>query len=172
MTQPPPSPTPDAGPPTTPAAPARSVPASNAVLARVLRYGALLALGIAVVGAVLGYIFVGWTGVAGALVGTAMAVVFLGITAISILIANRFMGSEMFFGAFFGIVLGSWMVKFVAFFVLLVSLKGQPWLNPTVTFICLVAGVIGSLVVDLIVIMRSRLPYASDARLPGDEKRG
>lgn len=146
-------------------------PSSNPVLARVLRYGALLALAIAVVGAVLGYLLVGWTGVAGALVGTGMAVVFLGVTAASILLANRFAGSDLFVGAFFGIVLGSWIVKFVAFIVLLFALKGQPWLDATVTFLCLVAGVIGSLVVDVVVIARSRIPYASDVALPGDKNR-
>lgn len=147
----------------------RLAPTSNPVLARVLRYGALLALAIAVIGAILGYVFVGWTGVAGALVGTGMAVVFLGITAASILLANRFIGSDLYVGAFFGIVLGSWLLKFVAFIVLLFALKGQPWLDPTVTFICLVAGVIGSLAVDVVVVSRSRVPYASDVRLPGDD---
>jgi hypothetical protein len=147
-------------------------PSSNPVLARVLRYGALLALAIAVIGAVLGFLLVGWTGVAGALIGTGMAVVFLGVTAASILLANRFAGSDLFVGAFFGIVLGSWIVKFVAFIVLLFALKGQAWLDPTVTFLCLVAGVIGSLVVDVVVIARSRIPYASDVALPGDKKHG
>ena len=146
------------------------VPTSNPVLARVLSYGALLALAIAVVGAVVGFLLVGWTGVAGALVGTGMAVVFLGVTAASILLANRFAGSDLFVGAFFGIVLGSWIVKFVAFIVLLFALKGQPWLDPTVTFLCLVAGVIGSLTVDVVVIARSRIPYASDVALPGEKK--
>lgn len=162
----------DTRPPEAPATPDPRTPSSNPVLARVLRYGAVLALGIAVIGAVLGFLLVGWTGVAGALVGTAMAVVFLGVTAASILLANRFAGSDLFVGAFFGIVLGSWIVKFVAFIVLLFALKGQPWLDPTATFLCLVAGVIGSLVVDVVVIARSRIPYASDVTLPGDKKHG
>ena len=36
-------------------------------------------------------------------------------------------------------------------------------------FLSLIAGVIGSLVVDMIVVFRSRVPYVSDSRLPGDE---
>ncbi|TAM67595.1 MAG: hypothetical protein EPN48_13240 [Microbacteriaceae bacterium] len=146
--------------------PARPVPTANPVLKRALRYGAILALAIAVVVGVIGGIVAGGPGVAGALIGTAMALVFTGITAVSILLANRFTGSDLFVGAFFGIVLGSWLVKFVVFIVLSLALKGQPWLNPLILFISIVAGVIGSLIVDLVVVARSRVPYASDVELP------
>lgn len=144
----------------------RPVPSSTPVLKRVLVYGALLALAIAVIGAILGGIFTGWIGVTSALIGTAMAVVFLSITAGSILLANRFAGSDLFVGAFFGIVLGSWLVKFVLFIVLAMLLRGQPWINPTVMFLSLIAGVLGSLIVDLLVVVKSRIPYASDVTLP------
>jgi hypothetical protein len=115
---------------------------------------------------VIGWIVSGGPGIAGALVGTAMAVVFLGITAASILLANRFSGSDMFVGAFFGIVLGSWLVKFVVFIVLSLVLKGQPWIDPLILFISIVVGVVGSLLVDVIVVARSRVPYASDVVMP------
>jgi hypothetical protein len=95
-----------------------------------------------------------------------MAAVFMGITAASILLANRFASSEVFVGAFFGIVLGGWLLKFILFIVLVVMLRDADWLNPVVLFVSIVAGVIGSLVVDVLVVARSRLPYASDAQLP------
>jgi len=139
---------------------------SNIVFKRALKYGALLAAAIAVVMGVIGVIVAGGPGVASALVGTGMALVFLGITAASILIANRFTGSDLFVGAFFGIVLGSWLVKFVLFIVLSLVLKGQPWINPPILFISIVVGVVGSLLVDVIVVARSRLPYASDVVAP------
>ncbi|WP_431280064.1 hypothetical protein [Leifsonia poae] len=145
-------------------------PSSTPVLKDVLKYGAILAVVIAVVGAVLGGVFAGWIGVTSALIGTLMAVIFLSITALSILIANRFIGSDLFVGLFFGIVLGGWLLKFVLFIVLAVLLKDQPWINPVVLFLSLIAGVIGSLVVDMIVVFRSRVPYVSDATLPGDER--
>lgn len=145
----------------------RATPTSNPVLRRALGYGALLAAAIAVVACLLGGIFAGVPGVIGGLLGTAMAVVFLAITAGSILAANRFAGSDLFVGAFFGIVLGSWLVKFILFIVLAVILKGQPWLNTTVLFLSVIAGVVGSLVVDGVVVLRSRMLYASDAKLPG-----
>ncbi len=148
--------------------PARPVPSSEPVLRQVLKWGGYLAIGIAVIGSIVGYLFAGWIGVTSALIGTAMAVVFLGVTAASILLANRFSGSEMFVGAFFGIVLGGWLLKFVLFLILAFALKGQPWINPAVMFLSLIAGVIGSLVVDVLVVFRSRMPYASDVTLPGE----
>lgn len=149
----------------------RVVPTSTPVLKSALKYGALLALAIAIVGAVLGGIFAGLPGVVGALVGTGMALVFLGVTAASILFANRFMGSELFVGAFFGIVLGSWLVKFAVFIVLSLLLKNQPWVDPLVLFLSIVAGIVGSLAVDVVVVARSRMPYASDVSRPGDDSR-
>lgn len=141
-------------------------PTSNPVLRRALAWGGLLAAIILVVSAVLGFVFAGLPGLLGALIGTLMAVVFMGITAASILLANRFAGSEAFVGAFFGIVLGGWLLKFLVFIVLVVVLRGATWLNPTVLFLSLVAGVIASLVVDVLVVAKSRMPYASDVELP------
>ena len=150
--------------------PAPKQPSSTPVLRDALKYGLFLAGGIAIVGMVLGGIFAGWVGVTSALIGTLIAAVFLGITALSILIANRFIGSDLFVGLFFGIVLGGWIVKFVLFIVLAIVLKDQPWINAVVLFLSLIAGVIGSLVVDMIVVLRSRIPYVSDATLPGDKR--
>ena len=101
-----------------------------------------------------------------AIIGTLMAVVFMGITAASILLANRFASSDVFVGVFFGIVLGGWLLKFIVFIVLVVVFRDAPWLNGTVLFLSLVAGVIASLVVDVLVVAKSRMPYASDVECP------
>ena len=146
--------------------PADRTPTSNPVLRRALAWGGLLAAIILVVSAVLGLVFAGLPGLFGALVGTVMAVVFMGITAASILLANRFAGSDLFVGAFFGIVLGGWLLKFIVFIVLVVLLRDADWLDTTVLFLSLVAGVIASLVVDVLVVAKSRMPYASDVELP------
>jgi hypothetical protein len=47
-----------------------------------------------------------------------------------------------------------------------VLLRDAAWLDTTVLFLSLVAGVIASLVVDVLVVAKSRLPYASDVELP------
>ncbi len=160
---------PDGTPAPRPAQPAAQ-PTSTPVLRDVLKYGLILAGAIAIIGMLLGGVFAGWIGVTSALIGTAMAAVFLSITALSILIANRFIGSDLFVGLFFGIVLGGWIVKFVLFLVLAILLRDQPWINPVVLFLSLIAGVIGSLVVDMIVVFRSRVPYVSDVTLPGEKR--
>jgi hypothetical protein len=136
------------------------------VFRQILIYGSILALAIAVVGAILGGIFAGGSGVVSALIGTAMALAFMGITAGSILFANRFAGRESAIGMFFGIVMGGWLLKFILFLVLVVLLKDQPWVAPVVLFLSIIAGVVGSLVVDVVVIMKSRVAYVSDVTLP------
>ena len=89
--------------------------------------------------------------------GAAMAAVFLGITAASILWAVRYD-----IVGFFAIVLGAWLLKFVAFIAAAILLRDQPWINPTALFLSLIAGVISSLVVDVVVVMKTRIPYVSD----------
>ncbi len=134
------------------------------VLKKALLYGAVFALVLGLVGGVIGLVTSGGPGLVSALLGAGMAAVFLGITALSILLASRFD-----IAAFFGIVMGAWLLKFVVFIVLAVVLRDQPWIQPTVLFLTLIVGIIGTLVIDLIVVTRSRLPYVSDVRLPGDE---
>ncbi|ROQ41291.1 hypothetical protein EDF46_0667 [Frondihabitans sp. PhB188] len=140
-------------------------PAGNRLYVTIVRYGALLALVIAVVGSVIGGIAAGSHGVAGALIGTALALVFTGLTAVSILLGLRASGGSLISGAFFGIVLGGWLLKFIIFLVLVVLLKDQTWVNTVVLFVCIVAGVLGSLVVDVVVVMRSRVPYVDSSVL-------
>ena len=141
-------------------------PTSIPVLRRILIYGVYVAVAIAVVGSIVGFVVDGGTGVLSALIGTAMSVAFMGITAGSILLANRVAGNESAIGGFFGIIMGGWLLKFVVFLVLLVLLQVRAWIQPMVLFFCIIAGVIGSLVVDAVVVMKSRMPYTSDVTLP------
>jgi len=62
---------------------------------------------------------------------------------------------------FFGIVLGGWLLKFVVFIVVLLVLRDQPWIQPTVFFVAIVAGVLASLVIDVVVLTRMRIPTVS-----------
>ena len=136
------------------------------ILKRILAYGGILAIAIAVVGSVIGLIVAGGVGLVSALIGTIMAVVFLGITAASIVVATKVAKGDLLSVAFFGIVMGAWLLKFVVFIVLIVLLKDQPWIQTQVLFFTVVVAVIGTLVVDVVVVARSRLPYVSDISLP------
>ena len=139
--------------------PQRTIPSSVPVLKRTLIFGFLFAAAIAIVGGVIAGVVAGPVGALSAVIGAVMSAVFLGITAASILIAVRYD-----IVAFFAIVLGSWLVKFVLFIVAALSLRDQPWINPSALFLTLIAGVIASLTVDVVVVMKTRMPYVSDPK--------
>lgn len=135
----------------------RPVPSSVPVLKRTLLWGWIAAAILAVVGGVIGYVVVGGIGALSAVLGALFAAVFLGVTAASIVIATRFDVA-----AFFGIVLGAWLLKFIIFLVAAVLLKNQPWVSTPVLFLTMIAGIIVSLTLDVIVVTKSRMPYVSD----------
>lgn len=137
---------------------------------RILVQGAVLALALAVVGGVVGFLVAGGPGLTGGLIGAVMSVVFCGLTAVSVLLAIRFSGGQMISGAFFGTIMGMFLVKFVLFIVVLVLLKDRDWVNTPVLAIAIIVGVIGSLVIDVTVIAKGRVPI--DVPLPGDADPG
>jgi hypothetical protein len=149
-----------------------TTPTSNAldhvgpIFRRILWQGAVLVVALAIVGGVVGLLVAGSPGLVGGLIGAVMSVVFLGLTAASVLVGLRLSHGQMISGAFFGTVMGTFLVKFILFVVVLVSLKGQPWVDARVLGVAIIVGVIGSLVIDVSVIARSRVPI--DVRLPGD----
>lgn len=140
-------------------APGAPKPQSSAVpiLKRSLLFGLLYAAAIAVLGGGAAWLTGGAIGAQSVVMGAVMAAVFLGITAVSILIALKYD-----IVAFFAIVLGAWLLKFVLFLVLAIAVRDQPWINTASLFLALIAGVIGSLVVDVVVVMKTRMPYISD----------
>ncbi|WP_181408926.1 hypothetical protein [Schumannella soli] len=135
---------------------------------RIIRYGAVLALVVAVLGGVVGVLVAGVPGLLGGLIGALAAVLFLVLTSASILAAGRATGGDITNPVFFAIVLGGWIVKFVLFIVLLIWLKSQDWIAFPVLYGALLASIIGSLVIDVIAVRRSRIPYVEVA-LPGDD---
>ncbi|MDN3497350.1 hypothetical protein QL996_15530 [Planococcus sp. APC 4015] len=139
---------------------------STPILRTTLLWSAGVSAALAVIGAVIGYLVAGPEGLWSALAGVLLAAVFLSITALSILIANRWYGQELYVQLFFGIVMGGWFFKFVLFIATLLVLRGQPWLDPTVFFVAVVVSVLASLVIDVIVFVRMRIPHASDVSLP------
>ncbi|WP_210479053.1 hypothetical protein [Naasia sp. SYSU D00948] len=137
-------------------------PSSSIVMSRVLLWGAVLAGGIAVVAAPLGYAVAGVPGLVGGLLGAAMGLVFMGATALSILVANRFASSDAYPAVFLGVVMGGWLVKLVLFLIVTVLLRDQPWLEPSVLGLTLIVVVVGSLVVDVLVTVKGRMPAVTD----------
>lgn len=140
----------------------RRMPSSQPILLRAMKWGIVASLALIVIWAVIGWFVSDMTGLVGGALGAAFAGVFLAMTIGSITFANRFITSDLYVVAFFGIVMGTWILKFVAFIVAAVLLKDEPWLNPTILFLGVVSGVIVSLVIDMIVLSKSRLPVVSD----------
>lgn len=139
---------------------------SNRLFRTTLLWSAAVTAALAIIGAVIGYAVAGTSGLWSALVAILLAAVFLGLTAGTILIANRWYGDPLYVPIFFGAVMGGWIIKFALFIVVLVALRGQPWLNPTVFFVALVVSVIASLVIDVIVMLKMRVPHVGDISLP------
>lgn len=139
---------------------------STPILRRTLTWSAVCAVVLALIAAGAGYAADGASGLWSGLLGVLLAFLFLGITVASILFANRWFGDPLYVQLFFAIVLGGWLLKLGVFLVLMIVLSGQPWISPLVFFLSIVAGVAVSLVVDVIVLTRMRLPNVSDIDLP------
>jgi hypothetical protein len=155
----------------TSAIPARR-PSSTPVLRTALVWGGIVTAVLLVVGAVVGFAVGGAGGLGSALAGVAVSAVFLAVTATSILVANRWFGDPLYVPIFFGIVLGGWLLKLVLFIVAIVVLREQAWVDPVTFYVALVVSVLASLVVDVIVLLRMRIPSASDVTLPTDPDEG
>ena len=139
---------------------------SSVILRTTLVWSAVITGILAIVGSVIGFLVAGVTGLVSALIGVVLAGLFLGMTALIILIAGRIPAGPMQIPTFFGIVLGGWAIKLVVFIVVLVVLGRQEWIAPYVFFFSVLVSVIASLVVDLVVMARARVPYVGDVELP------
>ena len=133
---------------------------AQAVLRYALLLGALVAAVVAVVGGGLGLVVAGVPGLLSGLAGAAFALLFLGVTAVGVLAAGRTLDGPLGPTVFFGIVLGGWVVKLVLFLVAMLLLRDQPWVEPVVLFLAIVATVIGSLAADVVAVTRARIPIA------------
>ena len=127
------------------------------IFAAVLKQGLMLVLAIALVGGGLGFVFAGAAGLISGLIGAALALVFSSLTAFSV----KF-GGQLSLGGFFGVVLGGWIVKLVGFIVLIALLKGATFIAGPVLFLTLVASILGTLIIDTLIVMKSRITFGSN----------
>jgi hypothetical protein len=139
---------------------------STPILRRTLIWSGIATVVLAVVAGGIGFLVAQGEGLVSGLLGVLLAALFLSITGASILIANRWYGDPIYVQLFFAIVLGGWLLKLGLFVVAMILLAGQPWLQPMVFFLSIVAGVLMSLAIDVIVLTSMRLPNVSDISLP------
>ncbi len=124
----------------------------NEVFSAVLKQGLVLVAAIAILGGGLGLIFAGVAGLVSGLIGATLALLFSSLTALSV-----FLGGKLSLGGFFGVVMGGWIVKLVGFIVLIALLKGAAFIAGPVLFFTLVASIIGTLVIDSRIVLKSRI---------------
>lgn len=134
-----------------------SATSTSEVFASVLKQGLILVGVIALVGGGLGLIFAGVTGLISGLIGAALALLFSSLTALSV----KF-GGKLSLGGFFGVVLGGWIVKLLGFIFLIALLKGATYIAGPVLFFTLVASILGTLVIDSLIVLRSRITVGSN----------
>ena len=136
---------------------------------RALLVGLVVTSVIAIVAATAGALLSELPGMLGALVGAALGYALLGLTPLSIMWGFRLGKGDVLSPGFFAAVLGTWLLKFVVFLAAVLWLCDQEWLDRTVLFLTIVAAVLATLVTDLVVVVKSRMPYVSDVTLPGDK---
>ncbi len=135
---------------------------------RALLAGVVVTSIIAIIAATAGALISGLAGMLGAFVGAALGYALLGLTPLSIMWGFKLGKGDVLSPGFFSAVLGTWLLKFVVFLAAVFWLGDQEWLDRLVLFITIVASVLASLVTDLVVVAKSRMPYVSDITLPGD----
>lgn len=139
---------------------------STPVLRAALVWSAVVTVVVLVAAVVVGALVAGMNGAWSGGVGAAVGAIFPALTAISILLANRFYGHPAWLQIFFGVVLGGWLLKFVLVIVAFLILLRMDWVVAPLFFFALLATAVASLVVDVVVISRMRLPAVSDTVLP------
>jgi len=136
---------------------------------RALLAGVVVTSIIAIVAATAGALISDLAGMLGAFVGAALGFALLGLTPLSIMWGFKLGKGDVLTPGFFSAVLGTWLLKFVVFLGAVFWLGDQEWLDRTVLFVTIVASVMATLVTDLVVVAKSRMPYVSDVILPGDK---
>jgi hypothetical protein len=137
------------------------------VIRKALFWGAIWTSVVGIVASVAGALVAELAGMLGAFVGVAIGFGFLALTPLSIIWGLKGGRGNMLEPGFFAVVLGMWLVKFIVFIALIFWLGDLTWAHRETLFLTIVASLIAGLTTDVVVMVRSRMPYV-DVTLPGD----
>lgn len=129
-------------------------PMRRVLLFTVAGLAVLLPVGTAA-GWTLGGSEVGW----GILLGLAVPAGFLGLTVLVGLLAARLENTR-----FVAVVVASWLVKLVLLMVVLAMLRGAEFFSTGAFFGAFLVGVAGWLLTEVVVVLRTRVPYIDEPR--------
>ncbi|MFM1950431.1 MAG: hypothetical protein RL418_118 [Actinomycetota bacterium] len=130
---------------------------SQALFAKALKLSILLVAAIVVIGSGLGWVFAGTDGFFSALLGGLIALVFTTLTILSVAL-----GAKLPLGAFYGLVLGGWLIKIVLFAIAMGALQNADFVHGPTLFFAIVVSVLGGLGIDSWVVLRSRVSTISE----------
>jgi hypothetical protein len=140
---------------------------ASQVIRKALFWGAVWTSLVGTIAAVVGALVADLPGVLGALVGVAIGFAFLALTPLSIIWGLKLGHGNMLEPGFFAVVLGMWLIKVVIFLVLIFWLGDLSWAHRETLFLTIVVSLLAGLITDVVVMMRSRMPYL-DVSLPSD----
>ncbi|MEE6280647.1 hypothetical protein [Georgenia sunbinii] len=138
----------------------------RAMFTTVLRHLVVLLVVLGVGGGLVGYLSAGMPGLWGGLMGTGIVAFFaLTTTVVMRLTADRplHVASAAF--------VGSWLLKIIIVFVVLVVVRDRDFYDPLVFFITLALAIMGSLAIEMSAALHARVPHVdpSQARPPGQD---
>jgi uncharacterized PurR-regulated membrane protein YhhQ (DUF165 family) len=136
------------------------------VIRRALFWGVISTAVVVIVASVAGALVAELSGMLAALVGGAIGFALLALTPLSIMWGFRAGKGSVLAPGFFALVLGVWMVKFIAFVAIIFLLGDVEAFHRETLFLTIVASLLAALISDLVVVIRSRMPYV-DVELPG-----
>jgi len=133
------------------------------VMQRAMTWNFVAAAVVAAVASLIGGLVAGATGALSGLIGAGVVAALTAITATSIRIAGRRATGPEHALVFIGLITGGWLLKLIVFIALALTLRGQDWINPTVLFLTIIVGIVATLVIEVVIVARSRVLYVADA---------
>jgi hypothetical protein len=138
------------------------------VVKKALFWGVISTSLVTIVASVAGALVAELAGMLGALAGGAVGFALLALTPLSIVWGFKAGGGSVLAPGFFAVVLGVWLAKFVVFVALVFVLGDIEALHRETLFLTIVGALLVGLITDVIVVVRSRVPYV-DVELPGSK---
>lgn len=128
----------------------------RAMFRSILVRGAWVVAVLAVVGCAVGYLVAGMPGLWGALMGVALAGAYL-LTTVVVMILT----AEASVNTASTAIIAAWVVKVLITLILLLVVRGRDFFDPVVFFGVIVVAVVATSLVEVLGVMRARIPTIS-----------